>query len=150
MYARFDLYVDLYCVVIVGLTYFYYNLVLNLFKLLFVLKARRLGKYNQHYLYLLSTYRFGKACYKFFRLVVLLLFYSHVLACIFFYIDYKLYLDNYGNYVDNGYLWLLSAPCMTNIVGKYGWSVRYLYALYWSVGTAATVGYGDIYPANPW
>jgi len=83
--------------------------VLNLFKLLFVLKARRLSQYDEQYLYLLSTYRFGKAFYKFVRLVVLLLFYSHVLACIFFFMDYTFYLENYNNYVDNGYLWLLTA-----------------------------------------
>jgi|JI9StandDraft_1071089.scaffolds.fasta_scaffold370002_2 hypothetical protein len=39
---------------------------------------------------------------------------------------------------------------MNNIVGQYGWSGRYLYALYWSIGTVSTVGYGDIFPANPW
>lgn len=109
MYARFDLYVDLFCVIIVQLTYFYYSLALNIIKLLFILKVRQLAKYDEQYLYLLSTYRLGKACYKFFRLVAILLFYSHILACIFFLIDYTFYLENYNGYVDKGYLWLLTA-----------------------------------------
>lgn len=149
-YARLDLYIDVYCAVMVPLTYFYYSVPLNILKLLFILKVRRLSQYDEQFLYLLSTFRLGKACYKFFRLVVILLFYSHILACIFFFMDYSFYLNNYNGYRDDGYLWLLSAQCMTNIVEQYGWSGRYLYALYWAIGTVSTVGYGDIFPANPW
>jgi hypothetical protein len=39
---------------------------------------------------------------------------------------------------------------MNNIVGQFGWQGRYLYALYWSIGTVSTVGYGDIFPMNPY
>lgn len=28
------------------------------------------------------------------------------------------------------------------------WNIRYLYAMYWSITTMVTVGYGDIVPAN--
>lgn len=45
-YARFDLYVDLYCAAIVLITYLNYSLALNILKLLFVMKVRRLAQYD--------------------------------------------------------------------------------------------------------
>lgn len=149
-YLRFGFYVDLYCVIVIPLSFLDYDIVINLFQLLFVIKVSRLARYDKQYLYLLSTQRFWKTCYKFARLILILLFYSHVLACIFFFIDYTLYLENYKDYVENEYLWLMNAQCMPNIVGQYGWLGRYLYALYWSIGTVSTVGYGDIFPMNPY
>lgn len=149
-YIRKELIIDVWCVIILPLDYFTYNLALNILKLLFILKIMRLSRYDREFLYLLSTHRLLKLIYKFSRLILIIMFYSHVLACIFFFMDYTFYTSNFNNYVDNGYLWLLTAQCMNDIVLQYGWAGRYLYALYWSIGTVSTVGYGDIFPANPW
>lgn len=91
-YLRFGMYVDIYCVIIIPFSFMHYNLIVNILSILFILKVARLSSYDKQYLYLLSTRRFWKTCYKFTRLIIILLFYSHVLACIFFFIDYTLYL----------------------------------------------------------
>ncbi len=149
-YFGYRMFIDLLVVVIIPLGFFSYSLPVNIIKILFIFKIYRLAVYDRDYLYLLSTKRKSKVVYKLFRLILILVFYCHVLACIFFYMDYTFYINDYNNYVENGYLWLLTAQCMPNIVGQFGWLGRYLYALYWSIGTVSTVGYGDIFPANPW
>jgi len=36
-----------------------------------------------------------------------------------------------------------------DVIQTWGWFFWYVYALYWSVQTAATTGYGDMTPRNP-
>ena len=45
--------------------------------------------------------------------------------------------------------WLVSAASMPNII-NWDYTVHYLYAMYWSIITACTIGYGDITPLNPY
>lgn len=54
-------------------------------------------------------------------------------------------------YYNNGYLWLTgsSTTDQMDLIQTFNWYVWYIYALYWSVQTSATVGYGNITPRNP-
>lgn len=67
-------------------------------------------------------------------------------SCLFFYIDVTLY-DMKGQIYNAGELWLVYTGAMPDIID---WSlpVQYMYGIYWSLISAATIGYGDITPKN--
>jgi hypothetical protein len=71
-------------------------------------------------------------------------------ACIFFAIDFHFYLEQ-GLYYELGQLWLMSSQATQTIelVTSFPWYVWYEYALYWSVQTSTTIGYGDLTSRNP-
>ena len=74
------------------------------------------------------------------KMVMWLLFLSHLLACVWFYVgtlSLRLgYETNWLTEYDN-------ANALTATV-----DVQYLYSLYWALTTLTTVGYGDITPTN--
>lgn len=71
-------------------------------------------------------------------------------ACLFFAIDYHFY-QQQGLYYNLNQLWLMSSQATSpiQIATAFPWYVWYEYALYWSVQTSTTIGYGDLTSRNP-
>lgn len=85
--------------------------------------------------------------YKFMRLVVDVVLLTSLSGCIFFFVDYKLYLER-GYYWENNFLWLTST-IGEDIIQTWPWYVWYEYALYFGVQTTVSCGYGAIVARNP-
>ena len=104
----------------------------------------------------LKPYRY--ATYKLTRLITYMLFILVWLSSIFFYIDYRFYVNQTYTGSQN---WLTFTMCAfqvqdgisygTDIIQQYPeqWYIWLNYAIYWSLQTVSTVGYGDITPRNP-
>lgn len=71
-------------------------------------------------------------------------------SSIYFYIDYYFYLED-GFYRKTYQLWLTNSNTVygMNLIESFPWYIWYEYAVYWSLQTSATVGYGDMTPRNP-
>jgi hypothetical protein len=102
------------------------------------------------------------AVYRLARLLLYMLFILIWISSIFFYIDYRFYLN--GEYTGN-YNWLTSSECTTQVLLVDGaiilnstdlittypnmWYIWLNYSIYWSLQTVSKVGFGDITPKNP-
>lgn len=104
----------------------------------------------------LKTYRY--AAYKVFRLLAYMLFILFWLASIFFYIDYRFYVNQTYPIEQNWLTWTMCAfqdtptgQIGTDLLQTYPqqWYIWLNYAMYWALQTVSTVGYGDITPRNP-
>lgn len=80
------------------------------------------------------------------------------LSCIFFYIDYRFYVNGTYPIEENWLTWTMCAfqntatgQVGTDLLETYPdqWYIWLNYAMYWSLQTVSTVGYGDITPRNP-
>jgi hypothetical protein len=72
-------------------------------------------------------------------------------SSIYFAIDFKYYQQK-GYYYQTGQLWLTNSNSVGNIdvITNFNhWYVWYEYAVYWSMQTSSTCGYGDMTPRNP-
>lgn len=90
--------------------------------------------------------------YKLLRMVVMIWLVTTWAACIFFIIDYSIYLDQTNSYNKLGQMWLTNSMAVNylNIMTSFPqWYIWYEYALYWSIQTSCTTGYGDLTPQNP-
>lgn len=74
------------------------------------------------------------AMLKFAKLIIVIFFVAHWMACLFFIVAYR----QMGNAPET---WITQSDVDNASVG-----VQYVNALYWSITTMATVGYGDIKP----
>lgn len=119
-------------------------------KLLFFLKIYTLIKLNKQIEFRLLFHKYSLAFYKFLKMVAFIFCLTNINACIYFAMDFYHYsLQNF--YYENGYLWLSgsSTTDYMDLIQTFDWYVWYIYALYWSVQTSATVGYGNMTPRNP-
>lgn len=98
----------------------------------------------------LGITRFWLIAYRFVRMIVLLWFLTSWAGCVFFAIDYYYYQEQ-GTYYNIGQLWLTNSQAANNldIIAVFPWYTWYEYALYWSVQTSSTIGYGDLTAKNP-
>lgn len=79
------------------------------------------------------------ASYKLLRLFFIVMFISNVLACIF----YRIGVDTEDTYQISWMDSIEYTPALNSL------ALIYLYSLYWSIATMATVAYGDVTPKNP-
>lgn len=77
------------------------------------------------------------------------MFVTNLYSCIYFALDYYFY-ELKGDFYENGLLWINGSYSLGNLdilttFGRYG---GYIYALFWSLQTARTCGYGVATPKN--
>lgn len=107
--------------------------------LLFFTKIAFVDEFDSLLLTILQLKRRAFTCYKLFRLFLIVMFASNCLACIFYRIGVETYDFYQVNWMDS----IQYAPALESI------GLIYLYSLYWSIATMATVAYGDVIPRNP-
>ena len=142
------LWFDLVALISVAAPYFSLSLSFNYFKLLFIVKlipAYDLDKYLLMYV----KSRFKRShIYGLFRLIMLIILWSHWFGVGFFALDYWVYSSNYYGPNTPSYCWIYNSPLNFNITQTH-WTIQYLYSLYFSIGNITTIAYGDIVPRNP-
>lgn len=120
-------------------------------KILFYFKISTLKKVDSEIQFALSPNR-GRFClYKLFRIILILWFLTTWVSSIYFAIDYHYY-EQKGYYYSTGQLWLTNSNAVNNIdlIQTFPkWYIWFEYAVYWSLQTSATIGYGDMTPRNP-
>lgn len=79
-------------------------------------------------------------------MVLIYFLFANLASCIFFFMDYYQYTHQNISY-QNDELWLMATSAMYDIA-DWNIPVQYLYSVYWSLISAATIGYGDITPKN--
>ncbi|XP_022942836.1 potassium channel AKT2/3-like [Cucurbita moschata] len=107
------------------------------YALLGLLKFWRLRRVKQFFTRLEKDIRFSYFLVRCARLLSVTLFYVHCAGCL-----YYLLADRYPN---EGQTWI---GTMNPNFKEISFGVRYISALYWSITTMTTVGYGDLHAVN--
>lgn len=126
------------------------NYSLRFFRVIFYLRVWSLFEKDSTNLHCLGMQKHFIVIYKFARMIIFLWILVTWAACLFFAIDYHFY-QQQGLYYNLNQLWLMSSQATSpiQIVTAFPWYVWYEYALYWSVQTSTTIGYGDLTSRNP-
>lgn len=121
-------------------------------RLLVYLRFPTLLDVDKSIIHNLTITKYLLSLYKLVRVIVTTWLLTTWAACIYFAIDYYYYQDVGNGYREQGQLWLVNSQVVDglDIITSFpNWYIWYLYALYWSIQTSATTGYGDITPQNP-
>lgn len=140
--------IDLLGVLVLIISYFPIRHI-DYLRFAFFLKIIPLKEIHKQIKFRLLVKRYASAIYDFFRLTFLIMFITNFCSCIYFAIDYHFYRLK-GEFYDMGFLWLNGSYFLYNIdvEQSFGRVGSYIYALYWSMETAGTCGYGIATPKN--
>ena len=116
-------------------------------KLLFYLKVFALISIDRMIKKRLERYELICSIYKFLRLVVDVVLVTNIAGCLFFFVDYDIYLQK-GFYWENNFIWLTST-IDADIIQTWSWWVWYEYALSFGVQTTVSCGIGILVARNP-
>ncbi|RHY28257.1 hypothetical protein DYB32_006106 [Aphanomyces invadans] len=114
-----------------------------------IVKLARLAKLKTFFAKAEETFGLNAGVVRLVRLILLVLFVSHLLACFFHLLgqpnDPPSH-DSYDNMPDS---WMCTADDPKRCLRGESDSVRYLYSLYWVITTLTGVGFGDVVIVTP-
>lgn len=89
-YTKFSIYIDLLIIILLCLSVYLKQYWADVLRLAIFFKLSDLIRFDQVFFRLIHTHRLTKQLYLLLKLIMAVFLVSHILGCIFFYIDYKL------------------------------------------------------------
>ncbi|CAD8071649.1 unnamed protein product [Paramecium sonneborni] len=146
-YLIIEFELDLIGVLCLILSYILNN---DLLRLLFYLRIYYVIRFDNKIDYQLLLKKKTKGVYLLIKLIIVMLFVAHIMACIFYGISYSEFQKDENTYTTYTDTWIIYNNFVEDNQQILSFSLveKYLISYYWAITTVSTNGYGDITPKN--
>ena len=147
-YLKLEIYLDIICILVIGIPMIVGNVNSNWIKLLWFIKLYSIDRINDEFQRLTQLYIIKNTVFLVCKLVIFSIIYGHFMAIFFYIISMQLYNTNYYGPNTPNIVWVYNSWAFYQIAFL-TWYRKYSYIMYYGIEFVTTIAYGDITPKNP-